>query len=109
MKSKFATFTLLIFAGYGYAGDSSNIAMTILKKMTTTLESAQSLSVQGVATVDEIEPADDFKVQKTFTIDLRFKRPDKLFATKSGDENQRAGHALQIPDYHPKPGPGSSV
>jgi hypothetical protein len=81
---------LLIFTGHGYAGESSSKGAEILQKMTTTLESAQSLSVQAVATVDEIEPADDFKVQKTFTIDMRFKRPDKLFAVKSGDENQRA-------------------
>jgi hypothetical protein len=93
--------TLLLVSTHVFAAAPSDKAVSILKKLATTLESARTISVNAVATADEIEPVDDFKVQKTFAMEVRFQRPDKLFATKTGDENQRAyynGKSLTVVD-----------
>lgn len=90
LKTFIGSASLFLVSSQLWADPSSDRAMDLLKKTTQRLESAQSISVNAVATFDVIEPMDDFKLQKTFRLEVRFKRPDKLFATKSGDENQRA-------------------
>lgn len=90
LKTFIGSTALLLASTQLWADTSSDRAVELLKKATQRLESAQSISVNAIATFDVIEPMDDFKVQKTFLMEVRFKRPDKLFATKSGDENQRA-------------------
>jgi hypothetical protein len=90
LKSAITSSLLLILSTQSYADESADKAVALLKKAATTLQSAKSLSVRAVATVDEVEPAEDFKLQKTFSIDVKFERPGKLYAQKSGDENQIA-------------------
>lgn len=90
MKTILTGTALLLVSTQVWADASYDRAVGLLKKATDRLESAQSISVNAIATFDEIEPTDDFKIQKTFMMEVRFKRPDKLFATKTGDENQRA-------------------
>jgi hypothetical protein len=80
----------LIISSQGFADESSDKAISLLKKAATTLQSAKSLSVRATATVDEVEPTEDFKLQKNFSIDVKFERPGRLYAQKSGDENQSA-------------------
>jgi hypothetical protein len=89
-KTFMGSTALLLVSTQLWADPSSDRAMELLKKATQRLESAQTISVNAVATFDVIEPADDFKIQKTFLMEVRFKRPDKLFATKTGAENQKA-------------------
>ncbi|HET9238079.1 MAG TPA: DUF2092 domain-containing protein [Oligoflexus sp.] len=90
MKTFITGTALLMVSTQVWADASYDRAIGLLKKATDRLESAQSISVNAVATLDEIEPVDEFKIKKTFRMEVRFKRPDKIFATKSGDENQRA-------------------
>lgn len=90
LKTTITSAALMILSTHGYADESSDKAMALLKKAATTLQSAKSLSVTALATADEVEPTEDFKVQKTFMIDVKFERPGKLYAQKSGDENQMA-------------------
>ena len=90
LKLAITSSVLLILSTQGYADESSDKALALLKKATNTLQSAKSLSVRAVATVDEIEQTEDFKLQKNFSIDVKFERPSKLYAQKSGDENQVA-------------------
>lgn len=90
LKLAITSSVLLILSTQSYADESSDKALALLKKAATTLQSAKSLSVRAVATVDEIEPIEDFKLQKHFSIDVKFERPSKLYAQKSGEENQIA-------------------
>jgi len=90
LKATIASAALMIISTHGYADESADKAKALLKKAVTTLQSAKTLAVRGVATADEVESAEDFKLQKAFTIDVKFERPGKLYAQKSGDENQMA-------------------
>jgi hypothetical protein len=90
LKTFIGSTALLLVSTQLWADPSSDRAVDLLKKATQRLESAQSISVNAAATIDVIDSMDDFKIQKTFLMEVRFKRPDKLFATKTGDENQRA-------------------
>lgn len=90
LKLAITSSVLLIFSTQSYADESSDKAIAVFKKAATTLQSAKSLSVRATATVDEVEPTEDFKLQKTFSIDVKFERPGRLYAQKSGEENQIA-------------------
>ncbi|HET9237939.1 MAG TPA: DUF2092 domain-containing protein [Oligoflexus sp.] len=90
LKSAIASGLLLILSTQGYADESSEKALALLKKTTNTLQSAKTLSVRAVATIDEVEPTEDFKLQRTFSLEVKFERPGKLYAQKTGDENQVA-------------------
>lgn len=101
MKAIFVSTGIFLVSTQAFSDASHDRAVDLLRKATTRLESAQSISVNAIATFDEIDPMDDFKIQKTFQMEVRFKRPDKLFASKTGDENQRAyfnGQSLTVLD-----------
>lgn len=90
LKSALTSVALLVVSSSGHASESTDKAMMLLKKATTTLQSAKSISVRAVATTDEIEPTEEFKLQKSFIIDMKFERPNRLYARRIGAENQVA-------------------
>ena len=72
-------------------------AMQILKSATDLIESSQSISVQGIATADQID--DDIMIQKNFTLEVMLQRPDKIMTRRTGDENQQSyfnGNTLTV-------------
>lgn len=90
LKTVITSGVLLILSTQSYADESGDKAMAVFKKAANTLQSAKSFAVRAVATVDEVESTEDFKLQKTFNIDVKFERSGKLYAQKSGEENQIA-------------------
>lgn len=88
IKSTFVCAAILLLSTQSFADEGADRAMLLLKNATTTLQTAETISVTAQATVDEIEPMDDFKLQKNFSMEVTFKRPDRLHVVRSGDENQ---------------------
>jgi hypothetical protein len=95
----------------GYADESADKAIAVLKKAASSLQSAKSLAVRAIATVDEVESTEDFKLQKTFNIDVKLERSGKLYTQKSGDK-KRSGRPrvnFQVTHHHSWCRPDSSV
>ncbi len=90
LKATLATASLLISTSHSFAEDSSSKALAVLKKAAETIQNAKSIEVRALATADEIQTENDFKVQKIFMLDVKMERPDKLYAARMGDENQVA-------------------
>jgi hypothetical protein len=68
MKYVVTIVSSFLLAGHTYAEDSSATAMAVLKKMITNLESAQTTTIQAVATAADIESTEDFKLHRTFQV-----------------------------------------